>query len=615
MKNINHRNIGLNFHPEPAINVWAPHARKLSVEIAGRTSIPLNKQEMGYWHASLPDLKPGDHYLLNINGKESFPDPTSLFQPNGVHKASQAVDLQKIREIHYEDWKGISLKELVIYELHTGTFTPEGTFKAMEKKLDYLADLGVNALKILPIATFPGERNWGYDGVFPFAVQPSYGGPEEFARLVKACHEKGIAVILDVVYNHLGPEGNYLGAFGPFFTSKYTTPWGKAINMDDGWCDGVRQFFIENTLMWLRDFHVDGLRLDAVHAIKDFSPRHFLRELAENVRELNQHSHGNHFLIAECDLNDTRYINPPEKDGYGMNAQWCDEWHHALHALITGEREGYYSDFGHTQQLVKSYNHAYVFTGEYSHHRRKIFGTPTEGQPGERFVIFSQNHDQVGNRMNGERLSTLLDFETLKLAAAAMMVSPFLPMLFMGEEYAEDNPFLYFISHGDKQLLDAVRKGRKREFRDFIKNAEPADPASEETFNRSKLKWDFDRHKHKQQMLAFYKELISIRKKESLFQPGSRENIEALADETEEAILLVHKGEKETIVTAMNYSDKVIDVKITETKTSEIELLLYSAHMQWGGKADDSDQPFVYKKNCTNLSLRPKAVAILKITH
>ncbi|MFW5707327.1 MAG: alpha-amylase family glycosyl hydrolase [Bacteroidota bacterium] len=284
MKYLFQRNIGLNFQPQPHIRLWAPHARTLTLEIRGKTPIPLQQQELGYWYAALPGVQPGDRYLINIDGKASFPDPASLNQPDGVHQASQAVDLEKIRNIHHEAWRGIPMKNLVIYELHTGTFTPEGTFIAMEEKLDYLVQLGVNALKILPVATFPGKRNWGYDGVFPFAVQPSYGTPEAFANLVKACHEKGLAVILDVVYNHLGPEGNYLEAFGPVFTGKYKTPWGKALNFDDAWCDGVRHYCIENALMWLRDFHVDGLRLDAVPAIKDFSPKHFLRELAENVK-------------------------------------------------------------------------------------------------------------------------------------------------------------------------------------------------------------------------------------------------------------------------------------------------------------------------------------------
>ena len=613
--NIHYRNIGLNFHPEPFIKVWAPHARELSMEIEGKTSIPLKKHKMGYWYSPLQGVQPGDRYLLRINGKKSFPDPASLYQPQGVHKASEAVNLRQINKTANHKWKGIPLKDLVVYELHAGTFTPEGTFDGIEKKLDYLKTLGINAIKILPVATFPGERNWGYDGVFPFAVQPSYGGPENFALLVKACHEKGIAVILDVVYNHLGPEGNYLGAFGPYFTGKYNTPWGKAINFDDTWCDGVRDYFLENALMWLRDFNVDGLRLDAVHAIRDFSPKHFLRQLAENVQQLNAHSHGNHFLIAECDLNDTRFINPTQRDGYGMDAQWCDEWHHAIHALLTKEKTGYYADFGRLDLLVKSFNDAYVFTGEYSDHRKKYFGTPTKGLPGERFVIFTQNHDQVGNRMNGDRLSTLVDFESLKLAATAMMASPFIPMIFMGEEYAEDNPFLYFISHNDEQLVEAVRKGRKREFRDFIKDATPPDPAAKDTFNKSKLKWNVEDHAQKKQMLAFYQKLIAIRKSEPLLRPGNRDQIAAWLDESENAILLWQKEQTESVLTAMNFSDREINLFPDIANASDYLLLIYSAHKKWGGSIGNSESPVKTTDKGFELRLLPKSAAMIKLLH
>ncbi len=608
--NIHQRHTGINFHPKPEINLWAPHARKLAIEIEGKKTIVLKKKERGFWHALADNLQPGDRYRLLINEKDSFPDPSSLSQPDGVHGASECINLNEIRNTDSTHWQGAALKDLIIYELHTGTFTPEGTFAGIAGKLDYLKDLGVNAIKILPVAAFPGERNWGYDGVFPYAVQQSYGGPVQFAKLVKACHEKGIAVILDVVYNHLGPEGNYLGAFGPAFTGKYTTPWGKAINYDDAWCDGVRQFFLENALMWLRDFHVDGLRLDAVHAIKDFSPKHFLRELSEKVTELNRESGKNHFLIAECDLNDTRYINPVEKDGYGMDAQWCDEWHHSIHVLLTGEKNGYYSDFGTLEQLVKSFNHAYVFTGGYSPHRRKIFGTPTDGQPGERFVVFTQNHDQTGNRLMGDRLSTLIDFEPLKLAAGAMFMSPFVPMLFMGEEYAESNPFLYFISHGDDHLTEAVRKGRKREFRDFIKKANPPDPAAESTFNQSKLQWNFDSDKHKKQMLGFYTKLIAIRKEHAVLRPGDRRNVSATLSDDKKAIILKHEGEKVSILTLMNFSEDATTLSFEANQPQLPELLIYSAHQQWGGEAAGNESPWKTTGSQTEITLHPWSVAI-----
>ncbi len=610
---IEKRSLGINFHENasPTIKVWAPHARSIAIVVERKSDISLMKMQYGFWQAKCPDILPGDRYKLKINNKDSFPDPASLSQPDGVHDSSEAIDLNFIRSIRDHNWKGISTRDLIIYELHVGTFTPEGTFSALKEKLSYLKELGINAIKIMPVAAFPGNRNWGYDGVFSFAVQASYGGAVELAKLIKSCHENGIAVILDVVYNHLGPEGNYLNAFGPYFTGKYQTPWGKAINFDDAWCDGVRQYFLENALMWLRDFHIDGLRLDAVHAIKDFGPKHFLRELSENVQLLNQKSGSRHFLIGECDLNDTRFINPISKDGFGLDAQWCDEWHHALHAKITGEKKGYYADFGDLQHLVKSFNHAYVYNGTYSNLRKKVFGTSTVGQPGEKFVIFTQNHDQTGNRMLGDRLSSMVDFETLKLAAGAMFVSPYIPMLFMGEEYAEDNPFLYFISHGDKHLVEQVRKGRKREFRDFMKDASPPDPFAESTFDQSKLKWDFDQHDKKSKMLAFYQKCIRLRKTERLTQPGNRDQL--LARESDkETIILTRKEDKDLLVVIMNFSEQQFHENISEPGNSIPELLLYSAHKEWGGNVSNNTLPFHFNDKTFVATLERKSIAILR---
>ena len=610
------RRPGVTFIPDadPLVRVWAPYARKLSMEVDGKASFPLQKKEPGFWEANCPGLQAGDRYMFSINNKGRFPDPASLSQPDGVHGSSECIDLQEIRKISDTQWEGIPMQELIIYELHTGTFTPEGTFEAAAQKLDYLADLGVNAVEIMPVAAFPGSRNWGYDGVYPFAVQQSYGGPKAFAQLVRACHQKGIAVILDVVYNHLGPEGNYFGAYGPYFTGKYNTPWGKAINFDDAWCDGVRNYFLENAMMWLRDFHVDGLRLDAVHAIKDMSPRHFLRELSEHLAALNEQTGGRHFLIGECDLNDTRYITPAALDGFGLDAQWCDEWHHALHALLTGERQGYYADFGGVEHLCKAFNHAWVYDGSYSSHRKKFYGTPTTGQPGERFVVFTQNHDQVGNRMNGDRLSTLLDHESLKLAAGAMFVSSFIPMLFMGEEYAENSPFLFFISHGDPHLLNQTRKGRKREFRDFIKNADPRDPACEETFATSKLKWNGHEDPRKQQMLAFYKKLIALRKNEPLLQPGDRSATRAKEVAAGKGILLYREGEAQSLVAVMNFADEAIVVSAEGLRTGKATLLLDSANHQWGGAGNSGASPLKSRGGKSVVRAERKSIVIFKIT-
>ncbi|MFO7999366.1 MAG: malto-oligosyltrehalose trehalohydrolase [Bacteroidales bacterium] len=603
------RSIGVNFHKgqPPSILVWAPKARRLAMEVEGKGIFSLEKRPFGYWQASCPGLEPGDRYRLNINGKKNLPDPASLSQPEGVHAFSECVDLNEIRSMGDKDWKGVAVQDLVIYELHTACFSPRGNFQGIEEKLDYLKDLGINAIEIMPVAAFAGSRSWGYDGVFPFAVQQSYGGARAFAALIRACHRQGIAVILDVVYNHLGPESQYLESFGPYFTDKYRTSWGKAINFDGAWSDSVRQYFLENAMMWLRDFQVDGLRLDAVHAIRDQGPKHFLQVLSGQVQELNAITGKRHFLIGECDLNDIRFITPAGQGGFGLDAQWCDEWHHALHALMTGERRSYFSDFGGLSHLAKSFNHAYVYTGQYSHHRKKTFGTPTSGQPGQRFVVFSQNHDQVGNRMMGDRLSTLLDFEGLKLAAGALLVSPFVPLLFMGEEYAEDSPFLFFASHLDQHLSEQVRKGRKREFRDFMETADPPDPAARETFERSKLKWDWTREEKKSQMLAFYKKIIRLRKEHALLKPGNRDHVRASETPCGRGIVLrrgnTNEGlkkkrsqegrEHETIYALMNFSEDMMLVEIPHRRHDPLpELLICSAQKQWGGPIGNQAIPF-----------------------
>ncbi|RYE11694.1 MAG: malto-oligosyltrehalose trehalohydrolase, partial [Sphingobacteriaceae bacterium] len=526
--NLKKRNIGVNFYAEKAeIKLWAPLAKSVDLWlIESNEKYPLKEASYGYWELETDVLKPGDLYRFVLNGEKELPDPASLLQPESVHGPSQAVDLQ----YHWtdQDWKNIDLKDYIFYEIHTGTFTPEGTFAAIEQKLDYLKDLGITAIELMPVAQFPGDRNWGYDGVFPFAVQNSYGGPKALQQLVNLCHKKSIAVVLDVVYNHLGPEGNYFKEFGPYFTRKYKTPWGEAINFDDEYCDAVRQFYIENALMWFRDLHVDALRLDAVHAIKDFSTKHILQEIKQAVNQLSTETGRKHHLIAELDLNDPRFINPIEKAGFGMDAQWIDEFHHALRVAAGEEKTGYYKDFEGIRHLEKAYRDAYVYDGLYSPYRKKTFGTKTEN-PGEQFVVFSQNHDQVGNRMLGERSSNLYTFETLKLLAGAVFTAPFLPLLFMGEEYGEQNPFQYFISHTDADLTEKVRKGRREEFADFDMKGEVPDPADEATFMHSKLSWNPEEKLHKI-LFQYYKNLITLRKKLPALNHLNRQHLEVSSD-------------------------------------------------------------------------------------
>lgn len=633
---------GVHFPPGecPIARVWAPRARKLVMEVEGKNPIRLQKKENGWWEASCAGIQAGDSFYFHINGRARYPDPASLSQPEGVHGPSECVDLEVIRKIGESDWQGIAMRDLVIYELHVGTFTPVGTFRAIQGKLAYLRDLGINAIEIMPVAAFPGRRNWGYDGVLPFAVQHSYGGPLEFARLVKACHQHGIAVILDVVYNHLGPEGNCLPAFGPYLSSRHKTPWGQAINFDGEGREGVRRYFLENALMWLRDFRVDGLRLDAVQAILDESQTHFLQELSGQVEALNLATGSRHFLIGESDLNDTRYIESADQRGYGLHAQWCDDWHHALHALLTGESRGYYSDFGQLSQMVKAFNQAFVYDSAYSPYRGKVIGTPARGQPPERFVVYTQNHDQVGNRLKGERLGRLVDFESLKLAAGALFASPFIPMLFMGEEFASDTPFLFFVDHRDPRLLERVRRGRKREFRDLFGKGHPPDPAAKESFLQSRLNWDFSGVRHKKQMLAFYKKLIKLRKEyivavakkghtapdksrdNPLSGTGSRVHTRAETTPCAKGIILQYQGESgvgqkgenhHSVTIVMNFSGEEMVVDIRLEPACRPEVLVYSAHRQWGGPVDDRVVPFLETNGSLQVRTAGRSALFLRL--
>lgn len=464
--------------------VWAPLHDQVEVVLEGRRAQDLGRADRrGYFATVVDDVRPGARYRYRLSGGAERPDPTSRFQPSGVHGPSEVVELEFAWSD--DDWKGPALADYIFYELHVGTFTRAGTFDGVETELGRLRELGITAIELMPVAQFPGGRNWGYDGVFQFAVQNSYGGPRGLQRLVDACHAAGLAVVLDVVYNHLGPEGNYLAEFGPYFNPAYRTPWGDAVNFDAAGSDEVRRYFVDNALSWLRDFHIDALRLDAVHAIMDRSAYPFLRQLAEEVHELSAASGRRRYLIAESDLNANRLIQPRSLGGIGLDAQWADDFHHAVHAHVTGERQGYYCDYGELYHIRDALERGWVFTGQYSEHRERSHGEPPADTSGERFVVAIQNHDQVGNRMRGDRLTTLVEPDLLRVAAAANLLSPFLPLLFMGEEYAETAPFPYFVSHSDAELVAAVREGRAREFDAFEWEGAPPDPQAEETFQRA----------------------------------------------------------------------------------------------------------------------------------
>lgn len=508
--------------------VWAPKAERLSVKVLSgdkESLLSLEKDGKGYFNGTADDVRAGDRYMYLLNDASEFPDPASRFQPEGVHAPSEIVDADAFKW-NDEAWKGMLLADFIIYELHTGTFTKEGTFEAVIPWLDYLKELGITALELMPVSQFPGQRNWGYDGVYPFAVQNSYGGPEGLKRLVNACHEKGLAVILDVVYNHLGPEGNYLDNFGYYFTDRYKTPWGDAINFDGIYSDEVRHFFISNALYWVNEYHIDALRLDAIHGIFDFSARHFLHELADDLHRQAAASGRNIFVIAESDLNDAKVIKPEECGGYALDAQWNDDFHHALHTLLTGEDRGYYEDFGEIQQLEKAVREGFVFSGEYSRYRKCGHGSSTKNIPPHKLVVFSQNHDQVGNRMLGNRLSGTASVEKLKLAAGLVLLSPYIPLLFMGEEYGEPAPFQYFVSHSDQPLIEAVRKGRKEEFSSFGWSGEIPDPQAESTFFNSKIDVSLHLTGRHNSIFQFYKKLITLRKEIPALSHLSKENME-----------------------------------------------------------------------------------------
>lgn len=524
--------------------VWAPRAANLSLRILspGDRVIPMLQAQGGYWRVVAEDVQPGAPYLYRLDDAMERPDPASHLQEKSVHGPSMVVDHRSFR---WDDrgWQGIPLEKMIIYELHVGTFTPEGSFDAIIPRLPDLIDLGVNAIELMPVAQFPGARNWGYDGVYPYAVQNTYGGPEGLKRLVNACHREGVAVLLDVVYNHLGPEGNYLSTFGPYFTEKYRTPWGMAINFDDAHSDDVRNYFIGNALHWFGNYHIDGLRLDAIHAIYDMSAKPFLQELAERTDEFSMAEGRKFHLMAESDRNDVRVILPRERGGYGIHAQWSDDFHHSLRTVLTDERLGYYEDFGLLEDLATAWREGFVYSWRYSAHRRRHHGSNAKDRPGHQLIVSCQNHDQVGNRMLGERLSALVSFEALKVAAATVLLSPYVPLLFMGEEYGEETPFLYFVSHSDGDLVEAVRKGRKEEFRAFSWQGEPPDPQSEETFDRSVLHWEARKTGSHGLLLDFYRELIRLRREIPALADLSKEKLDVRGNE-EERLLVVQRWRK-----------------------------------------------------------------------
>jgi maltooligosyltrehalose trehalohydrolase len=502
--------------------LWAPKAKNVFVKVGDNPHALVGPDARGWWKTTVEDAGPGTDYGFQLDDDPAtYPDPRSGRQPNGVHGLSQLYD-QKAFEWHDGRWQAPPLASAVLYEMHVGTFTPGGTFDSAIERLGYLFELGVTHIEVMPVAAYAGDRGWGYDGVSLYAVTENYGGPDGLKRFVDACHVRGMAVVLDVVYNHFGPVGAYVGKFGPYLTSRHCTPWGDAVNFEGAGSDEVRRFFCDNALMWMRDFHIDGLRLDAVHEFVDRSAVHFLEQLSAEVEVLAATLGRRLMLIAESDLNDPRIVRPREAGGYGIDAQWSDDFHHALFTLLHMEDGiGYYSDFGSFEKLVKAMTRIFVYDGEYSHYRKRHHGRPVEGLSAHHFLGFIENHDQVGNRATGTRLQNIVGMDCAKVAAGILLTSPFVPMLFQGEEYAASTPFLYFADHEDAEMAKAVSEGRKKDFAAFgFADKEVPDPEARETFDRSKLDWgEIDQGGHKE-MLQWYRSLIHLRRRSISLNDG-----------------------------------------------------------------------------------------------
>lgn len=572
--------------------VWAPKLTSLSVQILGEQArrISMNRERDNEFFVTVPEVAEGTDYLFVLDGDRLRPDPVSRWQPDGVHGASRVVSP---RSFQWSDsaWEGIPLKDFITYELHTGTFTPEGTFEGAIEHLPYLREVGITAVDLMPVAEFPGDRNWGYDGASLYAPHSAYGGPAGLKTLVDACHQQGLAVVLDVVYNHLGPEGNYLPDFAPCFTDAYRTPWGKAINFDGPESDGVRRFFIDNALYWLTEYHMDAIRLDAVHAIFDFSAHHILDELAGAFHREAQRLGRQAWVIAESDLNDVRIINPRSTGGFGIDAQWHDDFHHALYTVLTDDREGYLMDFGSLSDLAQSIGEGFVYDGRYSRYRRQRHGSSSKSRPGEQFVVCIQNHDQIANTSKGRRLSSLVSLEQQKLAAALLLCSPFLPLLFMGQEYGETVPFLFFTSYQDANLVAAVRAGRRKEFAAYYAETDFPDPQAEATFRQCKLDWAKPSLSPHSGVLRLYQDLLSLRRRHACLS-NCRKDLTAVAFDEQARWLVMTRADPgaDRAMLICNFSAHPRSVPISYSHR-QWELVLWTADSGYDTTSESTRPP------------------------
>lgn len=578
-------------------NLWAPyheHVTLVTWPDGQRRETPMEPQGYGYFAVELPDIPEGLRYAYKLPDGAELPDPASRWQPDGVHEPSAVLHPTAFNWSDH-DWRGLRHRELVIYELHVGAVTPEGTFDALIDRLPDLVDLGVTAIELMPITQFPGSRNWGYDVAYPYAPQNTYGGPHGLHRLVDAAHHHGLAVILDLVYNHFGPEGNYIPRFAPYLTEKYGTLWGPALNFDDDQCEPVRRFVVDNARMWVWDYHIDGFRLDATHVMFDQGPEHILAQIQRETQlEAARRPHPVH-VIAEDDLNDTRLLRSPALGGYGLDGTWADDFHHAIHALLTGGREAYGKDFGAPGQIAKALNDGFVYDGWYSPSRQRYHGSPIADFSRDGLVVFIQNHDQVGNRPEGDRQASLFSPAACRLAVGLMIISPATPMLFMGEEYGETRPFLFFCSFSDEELIEAVRKGRREEFadHDFPEPEHIPDPQAPETFEASKLSWSWPEGSPEAATRALYHDLLRLRR----HHPGLIDHrhtdarTRSLRDEAgnEAALLIADRGLDGELTAVANLSGRPIDA--ADAFPPGKELLLSTEQQRYGGQRHTLSEP------------------------
>lgn len=569
--------------------VWAPANREMQLVLlddeGGRSVQRMVHDGNGYFTFHGDGVSAGQRYRYLLESQAERPDPASRWQPEGVHAASAVWDPA---DFTWSDrgWRGTAREDLALYEIHVGTFTPEGTFSAIAERLESLRDLGITAIELMPVAQFPGRKNWGYDGTYWYAVQNSYGGPGGLQKLVDDCHKVGMSVFLDVVFNHLGPEGNYLGEFGPYFKSSVQTPWGNAINYDEPGCEGVRALVLHNVRQWVRDFHIDGLRLDSIHAIHDHSTPHILSEIKsvaqEEAGKLGQRCH----VIAESDLNDAHRLLDPLPGGHGLDAQWNDDFHHSVHTLLTSDRNGYYQDFpAPLNQMEKILGHVFAYDGNYSPYRGRNHGCPVGDLSGDRFVVSIQNHDQVGNRPQGDRLSQSVQFNGLRMGAALMLLSPYLPMLFMGEEYGESNPFPFFCDFGDAALRKAIVEGRRKEFATFQWPDEIPDPLDDATFMSAQLTWEWWSSNKKDGLRHLYRDLLKARRDWPALRDYQHREAQLVPATHGESVIKIVRGDpaQRHLQIEVYFNPRRSTVILPEMSGPKNQILLSTEDLKYGG--------------------------------